>query len=225
MAKLSKDQSGFSATEAVLVLVIVVLVSLVGWLVYKSQHKSVAIIANPAAATSTQRTTPPKTTAKTPVPPADPTANWQVVTSGDKISTVKIPQSWVAISCNDVKSSNIYVSSSQKYAAVCGSGNLGEVTFDVYANDKTANTAPTKDQYTNDDNVAIESVIVNNVSGYRVTYTVSSRDTQAQQLVGTRNINYQLFLKGNSYIASYRQLPNAPEDAAVFNQIVQTWKF
>ena len=40
MAKLPNNQSGFSSIEVVFIFIIVSLISLVGWMVYKDQHKS-----------------------------------------------------------------------------------------------------------------------------------------------------------------------------------------
>lgn len=54
MIKKSKNQKGFSAVELVLVIVIVALIGVVGWLVYKNHHKTTAT----ATITSTQKKLP-----------------------------------------------------------------------------------------------------------------------------------------------------------------------
>ena len=60
MSKLHKEEAGFSTVEAVLILVIVALVGVVGFMVYKNQHKttttSVATAVKPRTATPTKTT-------------------------------------------------------------------------------------------------------------------------------------------------------------------------
>jgi len=64
MNKLKQNESGFSAVEVVLVLIIVVLLGVVGWFVYKNQKKT-----SPSTTTTTSTTTPTSTkTTTTPAP-------------------------------------------------------------------------------------------------------------------------------------------------------------
>ena len=70
MNKLSKNQKGFTAIEAVLIVVILVLIGVVGWLVYKNQHKTTAV---KIATTSSNK--PAATTHKSAVTPMVPFIN------------------------------------------------------------------------------------------------------------------------------------------------------
>lgn len=94
MGKLQKNESGFSAVEIVLVIVIVALVGTVGWLVYKNHHKTTT------AALTTSSVTKPVPTIKTTTPatvrPVNPYAGWKtynsILNSG---LSFKYPANWV----------------------------------------------------------------------------------------------------------------------------------
>lgn len=62
MNKISKNEKGFSAVEAVLVLVIVILIGVVGWLVYDKHHDKIATTASDTQPTSTTTKTTKSTT-------------------------------------------------------------------------------------------------------------------------------------------------------------------
>jgi|GEM_PF-569696 len=67
MAQTHKNQSGFSAVETVLVIVVVVLIGVAGWLVYKNNHKKTEN--KNTTNTSQTKTTPAKTTPATDTTP------------------------------------------------------------------------------------------------------------------------------------------------------------
>ena len=77
MMKLKKNETGFSAVEIILVLVIIVLLGVVGWFVYKNQKKT---IPSPTTTANTTASTPAKTTTTTPTTPVtDPNAGYLVI--------------------------------------------------------------------------------------------------------------------------------------------------
>lgn len=63
MTKVYKNESGFSVVEAILIVVIVALIGVVGWLVYKNHHKTTHVnttntsVTQPTMSTSTKSTT------------------------------------------------------------------------------------------------------------------------------------------------------------------------
>jgi hypothetical protein len=57
MGKIKSNQKGFGAVAALLIVVVVIVIGLVGWLVYRNQHKTTT--ANSAAATGTTSTASP----------------------------------------------------------------------------------------------------------------------------------------------------------------------
>lgn len=84
VGKIQKNEAGFSAVEALLILVIVAVIGAVGWFVY-SKHKTTTPVSstNTTARTTTQ-ITPNKTTG-------------QVVATADKKVQVTLPDSWHVI--------------------------------------------------------------------------------------------------------------------------------
>lgn len=90
MGKLRNDQKGFSAVESILVLVIVALIGVVGFMVYKNHNKTKPA---PAASTAAKSTTTP---AKTTPASTNPYAGWKTYTSSVEKITFKYPADWTA---------------------------------------------------------------------------------------------------------------------------------
>jgi hypothetical protein len=86
MGKMGKREAGFSPVEVVMVLIIVTLVGIVGYMVYKSQHKA------KTASVTTASTTRPAT--KTPATSTDPYAGWKSYTLQYEKLTLKYPSTW-----------------------------------------------------------------------------------------------------------------------------------
>lgn len=88
MKRLDKSEQGFGTAEGILIVVIVVLIGVVGWFVYKNHNKTVTS----ATTTSTTSTTPTKTT--TPTPVTDASAKWTRVSSFNNKFSLLIPDGW-----------------------------------------------------------------------------------------------------------------------------------
>ncbi len=90
MNRLSKNEKGFSAIEVVLVFVILALIGVVGWLVYKNHHQttkaSVVTTSKPSPSTPAKSTIPTK--------PVNPYAGWKTYTSGYQKVSFQYPTSW-----------------------------------------------------------------------------------------------------------------------------------
>ncbi len=80
----TKNQAGFSANILVLVLVVLLVITGVGYAVFKSSSKDTA--------KSQQKDT--DTAQQIPKPSTDETANWKTVTSLDGGFTIKAPEGW-----------------------------------------------------------------------------------------------------------------------------------
>lgn len=92
MGTIRENEAGFSPVEAILVSVIVVLIGVAGWFVYKNHNKKPAI--NSVAATTTTKPTTTQTTSATQTAP-DPYAGWKTYTSPLKSGlSFKYPADW-----------------------------------------------------------------------------------------------------------------------------------
>jgi|GEM_PF-2482381 hypothetical protein len=96
MKKLRSNETGFSAIELVLVIVIVVLIGISGWLVYKNHHKStlastVSSTSTSKTSTKTTTTTKPDTTAPT---VTNPYVGWATCNDTSDNITFKYPSNW-----------------------------------------------------------------------------------------------------------------------------------
>ncbi|HET8991571.1 MAG TPA: hypothetical protein VFN31_00865 [Candidatus Saccharimonadales bacterium] len=74
MGKLKNNQKGFSAVEATLILVIVILIGIVGYMVYKNHHNTTKASVSSA--------------------PANPYAGWKTYTDSSGVFTFKYPADW-----------------------------------------------------------------------------------------------------------------------------------
>lgn len=86
MNKLKKNESGFGTTELILVVVVIVLLTAVGYLVYKNQKKVTPV--------STKTATVEKTSAPATVQPADQYAGWKQYTTKYQKVSIKYPSDW-----------------------------------------------------------------------------------------------------------------------------------
>ena len=218
MNKLKKNERGFGAIEATLLVVILITLIGVGYYVYKAKQNTSALY-NQTATTSVVKKPTVKSKSTTPV--NDPTANWQTVKSSDASFSIKIPQSWVSITCQPFGGGgpNLYIASSQTYLAKCNSDFIGEASF-ISAADQSASTAPTKGS--TDQSFSTQAVTLDAVSGYKTTNLTSASDALTPNTTYT---TYSFYSNNMSFYARYQQITNGPNDLATFNQIVQTWKF
>ena len=216
MAKLQNNNDGFTVIEFLLVILVFIAIGLVAYFAVNHAGKQ------PTSNISSQHTqVAQKPTPKVVNPVVDPTANWQTVKGSDGTFSVKIPQSWVSLTCQQFGGSgpNLYIASSQTYLAKCNTDYLGEADF--YAqSDQSASQAPTKGA--TDQSFSTQQVIVNGVSGYKTTNLTSASDALTPNTTYT---TYSFYSKNMSFYARYQQITNAPNDLSAFDQVVQTWKF
>jgi hypothetical protein len=76
VGKLQNNEKGFSAVEVILVVVIVALIGVVGWFVYKNHNKTTNLNAATSLSNKPATTTPAKSTTAT-TQPSNPYAGWK----------------------------------------------------------------------------------------------------------------------------------------------------
>lgn len=91
MNKVSRNESGFTLIEGLLVILILIVISGIGYMVYHDNHKSKPVSVSTTAGhktVPTQTTTPPTTPPTTPV---SPYAGWQSYTLPKEKLTFRYP--------------------------------------------------------------------------------------------------------------------------------------
>ncbi len=84
MQKVKNNESGFGAVELALVVIVLVLLSAGGWIIYRK-------LATPSGTSNTTNNTNQTTTTTT---TTDPTANWKRVDSIGGAYSIKVPDGW-----------------------------------------------------------------------------------------------------------------------------------
>ena len=90
MGKLRNNESGFGVVEAALVLVVLILLGVSGWAIYRQQHK-----ATPAVKTTRTTSTAKAAVPRAPEVPTNPYAGWKSYCSSYGGLCFKYPASWV----------------------------------------------------------------------------------------------------------------------------------
>ena len=92
MNKIIKNEKGFSAVEIILVIVIIALISVVGWLVYKDHHKTTTINTPPTYSKATSKSTASNNTKSAAT--ANPYAGWKTYNLASFGLSFKYPNTW-----------------------------------------------------------------------------------------------------------------------------------
>ena len=106
------NESGFSAVELILVIAVIALLGVVGWLVYKNNHKTAI---STALANGTSVTTKTKTTS-TSATTVNPYSGWQSYTLKYEKLSFKYPANWVASDTSSSGIDNVTFTASDGYS-------------------------------------------------------------------------------------------------------------
>ena len=208
-----KEETGFTAVEMLLSLIIVVMITFVGYYIYNTQKTANATY---KAASNASQVSPPKHTKKTAITPAsspDPTAAWTVSSSTKGQFSLRYPTTWVQPThkeyCNaDLFDRAVYLGPDADSVLKCGSEYFGQIAVTSVVGDKTANTAITSDNF---DNILTKQVTVNGVKGTRTAGVAKAPPADATEpggyLKGTIVVDYVFYAHGSTYAASYTQAP------------------
>lgn len=213
MKKLSKSELGFGTVEIILVIIILALIGVVGWFVYKNQNKTT---------TSSNTTTGPVNTPTT----VDPYADWTAYSSSDGQYSLKYPKTWVKATSPDLCGKTIFlVGANSTSVGKCGSDDPGQMVFDsVSTSELTVSDLEMKLSDFSD--LVTEKVTVNGVSGEKQTGTFSAQSVTVGLETGQKMVIYLFTANGYTYSATYKFNANYPDVLNDFNTVVtKTWKF
>jgi cytoskeletal protein RodZ len=226
MDKLNKNNKGFGSVELVLIVIIIAMLGVVGWFVYKNQHKT-------TTSTPVTKSTVPatKSTKTTPAISVDPYVGWQTVTSSEVNNTnFKIPSDWVYRAINGF---GVSVAPNTSLLAVANSGDVGMIRFSTStdASNSVATFVANPTNTTNTATYTYQKMVLNSVTGYKTVTKVAANTLPGTQYYSSDPtiINYaetDCFDKNNvTYCASLTY--NAPPQTYIdtFELIVKSWVF
>lgn len=215
----NRSQKGFSAVEAIIILIVVALLALGGWYVWKKNNKDTDTNKN----TASQQKETPKEDEK----PVDPTEGWTSYANEKGKYSLKHPASWVMASNLDACTEGlVLLAPSGATLGKCASEYFGQVGVSSREGDERDNFTFKEAYYTN---VQDEPVTVAGITGNKYTTVVSGMDNEV--VVGaspdnTKIVRYVFFTNNRTYVADYIQEPTYPDALSDFNLIVtKTLKF
>jgi len=139
MNRIYKNQKGFSGVEVILIVVIVALIGVVGWLIYKDNNKTKTTnIATTSSNSSTNKSATPtttKTSTSTPTTPSQPTTS-------SATTVFKIPQLGIQITVPSSLSTLTYY-----YLAQYSTADFSTSTLAARASSCTANSSTDNANY------------------------------------------------------------------------------
>jgi hypothetical protein len=222
---MKKNQSGFSAIAALLILVIVGIIGGTGWYVVQANNKATDTLDNAGLGT-TAKAKKKKQTTPTPASQADPTTNWTAYSSKAGEFSLKYPSSWVKSNNSQYcdEHGSLLLGPNTQAVGHCQSDNPGQIF--VSSNEGNNVTSSELDPGTYPD-AAKTVVTVNGVRGERMTGTNNgSGFGLGVQPAGTKEVDYLFYANGRTYRAYYLQLSSYPNVLSDFDlMITKTLKF
>jgi prepilin-type N-terminal cleavage/methylation domain-containing protein len=211
------SQKGFSAVEAIIVLVVVAVLALGGWYIWKKNNNT-----DTSKNTASQQKETPKEDEK----PVDGTEDWITYTNEKGKYSLKHPASWVSPSNLDMCSEGLVLLAPTKASlGACASEGGGQVMVSSDAGDLRDEYNTLTQSFYKD--VQTEAVTVDGVEGTKYATTVLGMgEGLGAWPDNTKIVRYIFVTGGRTYIATYVQEPDYPDALSDFNQIItKTLKF
>lgn len=205
----SKDQRGFGAVQALILVAIAGLVGGTVWYVWHIQST------NKTTSTTTQPTIlPSQNTEKPTKPPTapDPTDDWTAFSSAKGKFSLKYPKKWVQPVNRDACSPGlfdraVYLGPDAESVLVCASEFFGQMSVISVDGDKRADSDLGSDYK----DIVKKDVTVNDITGQRISGVAKApaADAVFGPLEGTTEVHYVFYVPatGMTYTARYTQAP------------------
>lgn len=212
---LRKNQSGFGAIEAILIVVIVGIIGGAGWYVWKSQSEANNTLGNLSSAQND-----PQKAEKKAVPTVDPTKDWVVFKSDAGKFSLKYPSSWVVADRLDLcTEGSLLLGGDKNSVGRCASEDSGQIGIRSILGDYRSNY-DLSSGYTG---IQSKEITVGSVKGFR--YSGAASGQQDGEGIpghknGTKVISYTFYSQGRTYNATYVQKDSYPDVLKDFDLMV-----
>jgi cytoskeletal protein RodZ len=216
---MKKNQSGFSAIAALLILVIVGIVGGTGWYVMQA-NKSTDDTLSKSGLGVVAKTS--KNNSPAPEPQSDLTVNWTPYSSTSQKFSVKYPQNW-GKGLDTCYTHLVLWANTQLIPNGCHSENLNQISVSAMDGDQRAYGLTDAKSWKN---TTKELVTVDGVKGEKQTATASGQFGVGALDDGAKQTRYIFYTNGKTYFADYIQTNNWPDVLSDFNlMITKTLKF
>ena len=210
------NENGFSIIEGVILLIIVLGISLIGYYVYKQNSDTPA---TPVSSFNQPTTSKPANKVATTSPSQN--KNWSTINSLDQAYSIKYPKGWVINNCDQ---NTVLIGPDDISAGKCNSDSPAQVMIIKTEGDKRDTLELKAQDYPDLNNT---DVSINGVKGLIQSGTLQTiGETFVGPPSGTKMKQYIFVRDNNTYVFSYIQLPSFSDKQNYFDQMVtKTLKF
>lgn len=214
---MNKNQNGFGAIEALLILVTVGIIGFTGWFVWHSNNKASNDLKSSSSSAKFE---------KKKKSPVDPTADWTPYTSTAGKFSLKYPKSWSTATnpelCSNTAETGVFLLGANKDSVgKCATDASGQMTI-TWRTDRQLCGDLNSDAWVQDSK---QSVSVGGVSATKIEATAKEVQGTGSP-AGTKTVQYCAVANNITYIASYMQLSGYPDVLSDFSTMVtKTLKF
>lgn len=226
---MKNNQKGFTVVEGILILVIVTLISGIGWYVWNNKNSN-NNLSNPSP-TGTTTSVDDKEQAKQAMQQSiDETKDWKSISTKDGAITIKFPPTLYAQICANLDKSEFIGVSAYSDKGACGNYEMpGYMTFrtrELSSNDATfcsdqgATGGSAKDQ------IKVTSTLTK-INNRSVCQIEGSRQVPKEELIDyqyrdySKTLTYEYRENNTIYTAHYTQFDSYPDSQDTFNTIYQ----
>ena len=210
------NENGFSIIEGVILLIIVLGISLIGYYVYKQNSDTSA-----TPVPSFNQPTTSKPANKVATASTTKYKNWNTVNSLDQAYSIKYPKGWVINNCDQ---NTVMIGPDDISAGKCNSDSPGQIMITKTEGDKRDTLELKAQDYPDLNNSDVS------ISGVKGLVQGGTLQTVGESFIGppsgTKMKQYIFVKDNNTYVFSYMQLPSFSDKENYFDQMVtKTLKF
>lgn len=217
---MKKNEHGFSAVEGLLILIIITVISGVGYFVYQARNKTTASLDNTAKSQGDPQKTGVNKSEEKAV--EDETTNWKTFTPNSKLYTIKLPDGWTFLHQNDecdclITKDMVYKKGTPASVVTVQGGRdgLSGLFVAVDASDKASERFSTS--FKNEGTIK-----VGGLTAIKYSYEQASEPEGMEIPKGSKQYFYYIPKNGKFIYASYLVEPNKQNNLELVEKAIHT---